>query len=113
MVRLQSKYRGSLALFALTLLFTGLALVQLGLVNNNLGPGTLLPLLVLVGCSGAAVYFLYFRQQPGDSATTGLLFMRSGFSFDCAAGAGFICHSPARLADYCYSLLAVGHCYSP
>ena len=70
--------RWSLALFVLALLFTGLALVQLGLVNNNLGPGTLAPLFVLAGCSGAAVYFLYYRQQPGDLILLPLVYFLCG-----------------------------------
>ncbi|HXV42417.1 MAG TPA: hypothetical protein VEC96_05105, partial [Anaerolineae bacterium] len=47
-------------------LFTGLALIQLALVNNDLSPTAFLPLLVLILCGGVSAYFLASRSRPGD-----------------------------------------------
>lgn len=70
--------RRSLDLFWLALLFTGLALLQLGLVNNNLGPATFLPWLILVGSIGLVAYFLHYRQPPGDPILLPLVYFLSG-----------------------------------
>ncbi|MDH3675662.1 MAG: FtsW/RodA/SpoVE family cell cycle protein, partial [Anaerolineae bacterium] len=78
-------------LFWLTFLFTGLALLQLGLVNNNLGLQTFLPLVVLVLCSGTTIYLLQIRfgtVQANDPILLPLVF------FLCGLGLALI----ARLA---------------
>ncbi len=65
-------------LFGLALLFTGLALIQLDLVNNALSPATFLPLLVLGLCIGGSVYFLNFRRQFTDPILLSLVFFLCG-----------------------------------
>lgn len=68
----------SLFLFILGFLFTGLALLQLGLVNNDLRPATLLPLLVLLSCGSLAAYFLHGQRQPGDPILLPLIYFLTG-----------------------------------
>jgi peptidoglycan glycosyltransferase len=70
--------RRSFYLFWLIFLFTGLALLQLGLVNNNLNPATFLPLFILAGSMGVAAYFLHYRQPPGEPILLPLVFFLSG-----------------------------------
>jgi cell division protein FtsW (lipid II flippase) len=68
-------------LFGLAFLFTGLALVQLDLVNRNLGLSTFIPLFVLMLCSGLVIYFLQpgpARQRMGDPVLLPLIFFLSG-----------------------------------
>ena len=66
-------------LFLLTFLFTGLALLQLGLVNQELRPVTFLPLLVLMLCGSLAAYFLHGRRsRSGDPLLLPLIFFLSG-----------------------------------
>lgn len=62
----------------LSFLFTGLALVQLGLVDNSLGPAIFLPLLVLMACGGVSVYLLQRRRRSDDPILLPLLFLLSG-----------------------------------
>lgn len=71
--------RRSLYLFWLAFLFTGLSLLQLGLVDNNLSLATFLPLLILIICSGTAAYLLHIYRQPGDPLLLPLIFFLSGF----------------------------------
>jgi len=59
-------------------LFTGLALIQLALVNSNLSLTTFLPLAVLVLCSASAVYLLQRRDRLGDPLLLPLIFFLSG-----------------------------------
>lgn len=71
----------SILLFGLAFLFTGVALVQLDLVNRNLGLSTFIPLFVLMLCSGLVTYFL--RPGPGwqwagDPILLPLIFLLSG-----------------------------------
>ncbi|MFQ5616092.1 MAG: FtsW/RodA/SpoVE family cell cycle protein, partial [Anaerolineales bacterium] len=68
----------SFSLFGLGFLFTGLALVQLDLVNNDLRPATFIPLLVLIFCSSVAAYFLHRRGRPGDPILLPLIYLLSG-----------------------------------
>lgn len=63
-------------LTGLAWLFTGLALLQLGLVNGSLSPTTFVPLLVLMLCSGGALYFL--RRSLGDPLLLPLVYFLSG-----------------------------------
>lgn len=65
-------------LFGLALLFTGLALFQLSLVNNSLRPATFWPVLALAGCIGAVAYFFYVQRSPGDPLLLPLTFFLSG-----------------------------------
>ena len=63
----------------LTYLFTGLALLQLGLVNNHLSLTTFAPLPVLMLCSGVAFYLLHIRRQPvGDPVLLPITYFLSG-----------------------------------
>lgn len=62
-------------LFWLPLLFTGLALLQLGLVRNDLRPYTFIPLLSLLACYGAAAYLL---SGAGDRILLPLTFFLTG-----------------------------------
>jgi cell division protein FtsW (lipid II flippase) len=72
--------RLSLGLMLLALLFAGLSLAQLGLVNRNLTIATFGPWLVLAVCGGASIWLLYFRRQtPADPVLLPLIFMLSGF----------------------------------
>ena len=66
------------ALFLLGILFTGFALLQLGLVRNNLSLTTFIPLIVFAGCSGVSVYVLHLRRQPGDPVLLALIYFLSG-----------------------------------
>ncbi len=70
--------RRSFFLFGLTFLFTGLAFIQLGLVNNSIYPTLFLPLLVLVGCGSGAAYLLHTRQRFGDPVLLPLIYLLSG-----------------------------------
>ncbi len=62
-------------LFWLPLLFTGLALLQLGLVNGNVRPYTFLPLVALLACYGAVTYLL---SGAGDRILLPLTFFLTG-----------------------------------
>ena len=62
-------------LFWLPLLFTGLALLQLGLVNDNIRPYTFMPLVGLLACYGAATYLL---SGAGDRVLLPLTFFLTG-----------------------------------
>ncbi|NJN94342.1 MAG: hypothetical protein HC875_09750 [Anaerolineales bacterium] len=62
----------------LSWLFTGLALTQLALVNNDLGLTTFLPLVVLIVCSTLSAYLVQRRRQPGDPILLPLIFFLSG-----------------------------------
>jgi peptidoglycan glycosyltransferase len=64
----------------LTYAFTGLALLQLALVNNNLSLATFAPLLALILCSGVAFYLLQVHgQQPaGDPLLLPLTYFLAG-----------------------------------
>ncbi len=66
------------SLFLLAFLFTGLALIQLHLVNGSLSPTTLTPLLVLVGCGSGAAYCLHVRRRAGDSILLPLVYFLTG-----------------------------------
>ena len=71
----------SYLLFALSFLFTGLALAQLDLVNRHFGLTTFVPLFVLMLCVGLVIYFLWFRanwQQVGDPILLPLVFFLAG-----------------------------------
>ena len=68
----------SFLLFLLAFIFTGLALWQLALVNQDLRPSTFVPLLALAGCGGLAAYFLHFRRQPGDPLLLPLVYLLTG-----------------------------------
>ncbi len=65
-------------LFLLAFLFTGLALTQLGLANQNLIPTTLVPFLVLVVCGGITAYLLHIRRRAGDSILIPLVYFLTG-----------------------------------
>src|SRR5688572_26263099 len=72
---------GARSLFWLVFLFTGLAFLQLGLVNNDLKPLTFLPLIVLAGCSGVVIFlFQHWPEwrQAGDPILLPLTFFLSG-----------------------------------
>ena len=70
--------RTPFVLFLPAFLFTGLALAQLGLVDNTLRPATFLPLLVLLVCGSAAAYFLHIRRSPGDPILLPLVYFLTG-----------------------------------
>lgn len=72
--------RRSLWLLILAFLFLGISLLQLALVNSNLTVSTFTPLLVLVICSGATIYFLQIRSNRpvGDPVLLPLTFFLSG-----------------------------------
>jgi cell division protein FtsW (lipid II flippase) len=71
------------------MLFTTVALAQLGLVNGGLRPATFLPAAVLALCGGGAAYFLYISPHPRgagpatverrDFLLPPLIFFLSGF----------------------------------
>lgn len=66
------------ALLLLVFLFTGLALFQLALVNNDLSLATFWPLLILMICGGGAVFLLHRLGQLGDPLLLPLIFFLSG-----------------------------------
>ncbi|MEW5958761.1 MAG: FtsW/RodA/SpoVE family cell cycle protein [Chloroflexota bacterium] len=69
----------STLLFLLAFLFTGLALLQLGLVEQDLRPRTFLPLLVLLLCGGLAACFLQARRpRPGEPLLLPLIYLLAG-----------------------------------
>lgn len=65
-------------LFGLGFLFTGLALLQLGLIRRQFELMTFVPLLVLMLCGGAAAYLLHIRRPPGDPILLPLVFFLAG-----------------------------------
>ncbi|MCB0156362.1 MAG: hypothetical protein KDF65_16315, partial [Anaerolineae bacterium] len=65
-------------LFWLGFLFTGLALLQLGLIRRQFELMTFVPLLVLMLCGGAAAYLLHIRRPPGDPILLPLVFFLAG-----------------------------------
>jgi cell division protein FtsW (lipid II flippase) len=65
-------------LFWLSFLFTGLALLQLALVNNDLSLTTFVPLAVLALCSGVSAYLLQRQGKLGDPLLLPLIFFLSG-----------------------------------
>ncbi len=65
-------------LLGLAFLFTGLALTQLALVNNDLAPATYLPLLVLMGCGGVSTYLLQRQEKLADPLLLPLIFFLAG-----------------------------------
>ncbi len=65
------------ALFILTFLFTGLALTQLAVVNNDLGWSTFWPLLVLIACGSLAAYWLN-RCRTSDPILLPLVYFLAG-----------------------------------
>jgi cell division protein FtsW (lipid II flippase) len=69
---------GGRSLFWLAFLFTGLALFQLALVNNDLSLTTFLPLLVLILCGGVSTYLLQRWGKLGDPILLPLIFFLSG-----------------------------------
>ena len=75
---LQSRFLRSESLLGLSFLFTGLALLQLGLVKNNLTWRLFLPLFVLIFCGVTAAYFLQKRHALGDPLLIPLIFFLSG-----------------------------------
>lgn len=62
----------------LSFVFTGLALIQLALVNNDLSLTTFLPLVVLICCSTLSAYLVQRLGQPGDPILLPLIFFLSG-----------------------------------
>lgn len=74
-----------LSLFFLAFLFTGLALVQLGLVNNYLRPAGFLPLAVLAGCMAAAGWLLHYRPPAGDPILLPLTYFLTGLGLALTA----------------------------
>lgn len=85
MLRFSNNGRWSVlgSLLGLAYLFTGLALFQLGLVNNQVTPAIFLPLLVLIVCGSATAYFLGKRWAmaggQADPILLPLVFFLSGF----------------------------------
>jgi len=80
--------RWPLWLFWLAFAFTGLALLQLGLVNNSLRPQIFIPLLVLVGCSGVTIFILQRRaphKQFADPLLLPLVFFLCGLGLPLIA----------------------------
>lgn len=69
---------GGRYLLWLVFLFTGLALTQLALVNNDFSPTTYLPLLVLIMCGGVSAYLLRRQGKSGDPILLPLVFFLSG-----------------------------------
>jgi len=69
---------GGRVLLWLAFLFTGLALIQLALVNRDLSPAAFLPLIVLILCGTVSAYLLQGRYQPGDPILLPLIFFLSG-----------------------------------
>jgi cell division protein FtsW (lipid II flippase) len=70
---------GDHLLLWLTFLFTGLALTQLALVNNNLQPGNYLPLLVLMGCGGLSTYLMQRLGKLREPILPALIFFLTGW----------------------------------
>ena len=71
--------RLSFGLMLLAVLFTGLSLVQLGLVNRDLTAATLVPWLVLAACAALSTWLLWFRRPTaGDPILLPLIFLLSG-----------------------------------
>jgi peptidoglycan glycosyltransferase len=65
-------------LFTLGWLFTGLALIQLALVNGELRPTAYLPLLVLIGCGGGSLFLLRRYGYAGEPILLPLIFFLTG-----------------------------------
>lgn len=72
--------RPSYWLWVLAFLFTGLALLQLALVDGNLSLVTFVPLLILMACGGIVIYWLdiRFHHLAGDPILLPLTFFLSG-----------------------------------
>ncbi|MBE7473628.1 MAG: FtsW/RodA/SpoVE family cell cycle protein [Anaerolineales bacterium] len=97
------------SLLWLSWLFTGLALTQLALVNNDLSLTTFLPLAVLVLCSASAVYLLQRQGRWGDPLLLALIFFLSGLGLVLIARLepGFVRPQLAWLIAATTSLLGV------
>jgi cell division protein FtsW (lipid II flippase) len=65
-------------LLLLAFVFTGLALVQLALVNNDLSLTTFWPLVILILCGSLATFLLQRSGKLGDSLLLPLIFFLSG-----------------------------------
>jgi peptidoglycan glycosyltransferase len=68
----------SYALLLLAFVFTGLALFQLALVNNDLSLTTFWPLVILILCSSLAAFLLQRSEKVGDPLLLPLIFFLSG-----------------------------------
>ncbi|MBI1877320.1 MAG: FtsW/RodA/SpoVE family cell cycle protein [Chloroflexi bacterium] len=65
-------------LFWLAFLFTGLALTQLALANNDLEPATFLPLPIFFLCGAVSAYLFQRQGKVGDPILLPLVFFLSG-----------------------------------
>ena len=75
---LSGRWSAVAALLLLAFLFTGLALLQLSLVRGEaVSPATLLPLGVLMACSGGAVFLA--RRRLTETILLPVTFFLSGF----------------------------------
>ncbi|MFN8457597.1 MAG: FtsW/RodA/SpoVE family cell cycle protein [Anaerolineae bacterium] len=77
-----SRFSGLLSvvggLLGLAFLFTGLALTQLALVNNDLAPETYFPLLVLMVCGVITTHLLQRQGKLADPLLLPLIFLLAG-----------------------------------